>query len=139
MLDYFPNADHAGIYAALGSGEFERAGLDVKLVTPPTPSAPLQFLQAGRADLAISYPPELITARSKGKQLLSVGAVVQKPLTSLMAIQGSGVGEVGRRPARQAGRHGRHPLPARLPQDDPRARRASPPAQRDEVTDVGFN
>ena len=28
MLDYFPNADHAGIYAAQASGEYERAGYD---------------------------------------------------------------------------------------------------------------
>ena len=35
MLDYFPNADHAGIYAAQASGEFERAGLDVEIQAPP--------------------------------------------------------------------------------------------------------
>src|SRR5207253_4005575 len=28
MLDFFPNADHAGIYQAVGDGEFRRAGLD---------------------------------------------------------------------------------------------------------------
>jgi putative hydroxymethylpyrimidine transport system substrate-binding protein len=91
VLDYYPNADHAGIYAAQADGEFERAGLDVKLVTPSDPAAPLKLLQAGRADLAISYEPELLLARDKGVKLLSVGALVQKPLTTLMAIGGSGV------------------------------------------------
>jgi putative hydroxymethylpyrimidine transport system substrate-binding protein len=88
VLDYVPNADHAGIYTALADGEFERAGLKVKLVTPPDPSSPLKLLQAGRADLAISYEPELLLARDKGTRLVSVGALVQKPLTTLMAIGG---------------------------------------------------
>ena len=28
VLDFFPNADHAGIYAAQADGEFRREGLD---------------------------------------------------------------------------------------------------------------
>jgi putative hydroxymethylpyrimidine transport system substrate-binding protein len=94
VLDYFPNADHAPIYAALASGEFERAGLDVELVTPGDPSAPLRLLAAKRADLALTYEPELILARDKGSNLVGVGALVQKPLTTLMAIEGSGVKSV---------------------------------------------
>ena len=88
VLDYFPNADHAGIYAALAAGDFDRAGLDVKIQTPPDPSAPLKLLQAGRADLAVSYEPELLLARDKGAQLISVAAMVQKPLTSLISLKG---------------------------------------------------
>jgi putative hydroxymethylpyrimidine transport system substrate-binding protein len=86
MLDYFPNADHAGIYAAQASEEYEKAGLDVKIQPPPDPSAPLRLLQAGRADVAISYQPELLLARDKGADLVSVGALVQKPLTSLVSL-----------------------------------------------------
>jgi putative hydroxymethylpyrimidine transport system substrate-binding protein len=91
VLDYFPNADHAPIYAARAAGEFERAGLDVKIQAPPDPAAPLRLLQGGKADLAISYEPEVLLARDKGPRIVSVGALVQKPLTSLMALPGSGV------------------------------------------------
>ena len=86
MLDYFPNADHAGVYAAQASGEYERAGLDVKIQAPPDAAVPLRLLQAGRVDLAISYEPELLLARDKGADLVAVGAVVQRPLTSLMSL-----------------------------------------------------
>jgi putative hydroxymethylpyrimidine transport system substrate-binding protein len=86
MLDYFPNADHAGIYAAQASGEYERAGLDVKIVAPPDAALPLKLLEAGRADLAISYEPEVLLARDQGADIVSVGALVQKPLTSLMSL-----------------------------------------------------
>jgi len=91
MLDYFPNADHAGIYAADASGAYENAGLDVKITPPPDPSAPLKLLLAGKADLAISYEPELLLARDKGAELVAVGALVQQPLTSLMAVGKAGV------------------------------------------------
>jgi putative hydroxymethylpyrimidine transport system substrate-binding protein len=86
MLDFFPNADHAGIYAAQGTGAFEKAGLDVKIATPSDPSAPLKLLAAGRVDLAISYEPELLLARDRGQKLVAVGALVQKPLTSVVSI-----------------------------------------------------
>ena len=86
MLDYFPNADHAGIYAAQASGEYQRSGLDVKIQAPPDAAAPLKLLQAGRADLAISYEPELMLARDQGADLVAVGALVQAPLTSVMSI-----------------------------------------------------
>jgi putative hydroxymethylpyrimidine transport system substrate-binding protein len=86
MLDYFPNADHAGIYAAEGTGAFDRVGLDVEVQTPSDPSAPLKLLAAGRVDLAISYEPELLLARDQGQKLVAVGALVQAPLTSVMSI-----------------------------------------------------
>jgi putative hydroxymethylpyrimidine transport system substrate-binding protein len=91
VLDYFPNADHAGIYAADAAGEYEKAGLDVDIKPPPDPSAPLKLVQARRADVVISYEPDLLLARDKGTQLVSVGALVQKPLTSLMALPEGGV------------------------------------------------
>ena len=91
MLDYFPNADHAGIYAAQDSGAYAKAGLDVTITPPPDPAAPLKLLLAGRTDLAISYEPELLLARDKGADLVAVGALVQKPLTSLMAVGKAGI------------------------------------------------
>jgi putative hydroxymethylpyrimidine transport system substrate-binding protein len=92
MLDYFPNADHAGIYAAQAAGEYRKAGLDVKIVAPPDPSAPLKLLRAGKADAVISYEPELLLARDHGAtNLVGVGALVQTPLTSLMSIGSSKV------------------------------------------------
>jgi putative hydroxymethylpyrimidine transport system substrate-binding protein len=95
VLDFFPNADHAGIYAAIGSGEFQKAGLTVRPRTPSDPAAPLKLVAAGRADLAISYEPELLLARAKGAKLISIGALVQKPLTSLISLGSKAVKEPG--------------------------------------------
>jgi putative hydroxymethylpyrimidine transport system substrate-binding protein len=86
MLDYYPNADHAGIYAAIAGGAFKRAGLTVDAQTPSDPAAPLKLLAAGKADVAISYEPEVLLARDKGLKVVSIGALVQRPLTSIMAL-----------------------------------------------------
>jgi putative hydroxymethylpyrimidine transport system substrate-binding protein len=86
VLDFFPNADHAGLYAAIGTGAFEDVGLDVKPATPSDPAAPLRLLAAGRADLAISYQPEVLLARDRGLKVVAIGAIVQTPLTSLMSL-----------------------------------------------------
>ena len=100
MLDYFPNADHAGLYAAQESGAYAKAGLDVKITPPPDPSAPLKLLLAGKTDLAISYEPELLLARDQGQKLVAVGALVQKPLTSLMSLGDHAITDPGSTPAR---------------------------------------
>lgn len=86
LLDWTPNADHAPIYAAMASGAFDRAGLDVTLKTPSDPSAGLKLVAARKVDLAISYQPDLLLARDKGLKVAAVAALVQKPLTSLMSL-----------------------------------------------------
>ncbi|HYP47000.1 MAG TPA: ABC transporter substrate-binding protein, partial [Thermoleophilaceae bacterium] len=86
MLDYFPNADHAGIYAAQAGGHFKQAGLEVKIRQPPDPAAPIKQVAAGRVDLAISYEPEVLRARDQGLRVVSVGAIVQQPLTSIISL-----------------------------------------------------
>jgi putative hydroxymethylpyrimidine transport system substrate-binding protein len=86
MLDWFPNADHVGLYQALANGTFTSAGLHVQVRTPSDPSTPLQLLAAGKVDVAISYEPEVLLARNQGLPLVSIGAIVQKPLTSIVSV-----------------------------------------------------
>lgn len=86
MLDYFPNADHAGIYAAQAGGDFKQVGLDVTIRQPPDPAAPIKQVAAGRVDLAISYEPEVLRARDQGLDVVSVAAIVRKPLTSIISL-----------------------------------------------------
>jgi putative hydroxymethylpyrimidine transport system substrate-binding protein len=86
MLDWVPNADHVGIYEAMHDGAFAQAGLNVHLQVPTDPATPLQLLAQGKVDAAISYEPEVMLARDKGLALVSVAAIVQKPLTSIISL-----------------------------------------------------
>lgn len=94
-LDFYPNPDHAGIYMAQKLGYFEEAGLDVSIDTPSDPAAPVKQVAAGRTDLAISYEPEVALAREQGLDVVAVGALVNRPLTSLIWLKESGIKGVG--------------------------------------------
>jgi putative hydroxymethylpyrimidine transport system substrate-binding protein len=86
MLDWFPNADHVGIYQALAGGEFKQAGLNVHLQVPSDPAAPLKLLAAGKVDVAVTYEPELLLARNQNLPVVSIAALVQQPLTSIVSL-----------------------------------------------------
>lgn len=91
LLDYFPNADHAGIYAAEAAGHFRDVGLDVRIRQPSDPAAPIKQVAAGRVDLAVSYEPEVYRARDEGLRVISVAALVQEPLTSIISLPDAGI------------------------------------------------
>ncbi len=93
-LDFYPNPDHAGIYMAEKLGYFADAGLDVSIQTPSDPAAPTKQVAAGRTDLAISYEPEVLLAHEQGLDVLAVGAIVDRPLTSMIWLEKSGIGGV---------------------------------------------
>ena len=76
-------------------GYFEEAGLDVSIETPSDPAAPIKLVAAGHTDLAISYEPEVMLAREQGLDVVAVGALVDRPLTSLIWLKKSGIKGVG--------------------------------------------
>ena len=89
LLDFYPNADHAGIYMAQSTGEFAKAGLDVKIEEPTDPATTLKLLAARKVDLVVSYEPEVLLARAEGQDLVSIGAIIQRPLTSIIGLDGN--------------------------------------------------
>jgi putative hydroxymethylpyrimidine transport system substrate-binding protein len=94
-LDFYPNPDHAGIYMAQKRGYFDEAGLDVSIHTPSDPASPIKEVAAGRTDLAISYEPEVLLARNQGLDVVAVGAIVDRPLTSMIWLKKSGIRGIG--------------------------------------------
>lgn len=90
-LDWFPNADHAGIYVAKEKGLDTQAGADIAPSVPSDPTTTLTAVAAGKKDLAITYAPELLIARSKGVPVKAVGAIAQVPLNSIMARSDRGI------------------------------------------------
>ena len=90
-LDWYPNANHAGLYVAQDRGYFDEAGLAVEIYTPADPAAALQTVGAGRDTFGISYHSEILFAREQEVPVVSVAALVQHPLNSIMALESSGI------------------------------------------------
>jgi putative hydroxymethylpyrimidine transport system substrate-binding protein len=93
-LDWYPNPDHAGLLVAEAKGYFEDAGLDVSLDSPTDPSLPIKLVAAGKADLAISYEPEVLLARQQGLDVVSVANLIDRPLTSMIWLKKSKIRRV---------------------------------------------
>src|SRR3954447_22710603 len=85
VLDFAPNAVHAGIYAALQQGYYEDAGIDLHVQQPSSSTDAPKLLEAGRAQFAILDIHDLAIARERGFDLVGVAPVVQRPLASVIA------------------------------------------------------
>src|SRR5262249_24128163 len=90
-LDWYVNPDHAGIFTAIARDYFRQVGLDDQPQVPSDPSAPIREVAAGRADLAVSYEPEVLLAHERGLDVQAVAAIVDQPPTSLISLPGAGV------------------------------------------------
>lgn len=87
LLDWFINPDHGPLYVALERGYFKDAGLDVSFKAPADPNDPPKLVAAGKADLAISYQPQLHLQNAQGLPLVRIGTLVSTPLTSLVVLR----------------------------------------------------
>ncbi len=90
-LDWYPNANHTGLYIALEKGYFQEENIDIEIYTPSDPSTVLQTVGAGQDDFGISYQPDLILAKSKNIPVKSVLAFVQHPLNIIMTLKESNI------------------------------------------------
>jgi len=84
LLDWFVNPDHAPIIVAEELGYFAEAGLEVDVKAPADPSDPPKLVAAGRAELGISYQPQLHLQVAEGLPLIRVGTLVATPLNCLL-------------------------------------------------------
>jgi len=105
-LDWVPNPDHVGLYYAQHQGYYARQHLTVNFRVPSSAADPLKLVGLNKADLAISYEPELFYGQQEHLPVTAVAAVVPVPLnglivspkfriTSLCQIRGHSVGFTG--------------------------------------------
>ena len=88
LLDFQPNAVHAGIYLATERDYDEAEGVELDVKAPGASTDALKQLEAGRADLAILDIHDLGLARQQGADIVGVMAFVQQPLAAVLAQPG---------------------------------------------------
>jgi len=87
LLDWFVNPDHGPIIVAQEKGYFAEQDLEVEVIAPADPSDPPKLVAAGRAELAISYQPQLHLQVHEGLPLKRVGTLVATPLNCLLVLE----------------------------------------------------
>ena len=86
ILDWFVNPDHAPLIVALEKGYFAERGLEVEFIAPTDPNLPPKLVAAGKADLAVSYQPQLHLQVAQGLPIRRVGTLVATPLNTLLVL-----------------------------------------------------
>jgi len=85
VLDFTPNAVHAGIYTALARGYATAEGVHLHVVAPSASTDSIKLLEAGRANFAILDIHDLAIARERGQDIVGIMAIVQRPLAAVLA------------------------------------------------------
>lgn len=93
VLDWFPWSNHSGLFVAQERGYYAEEGLEVDIHPPADPATILQTVAAGRDDFGINYQTGVLIARQEGVPVVSIAALVQHPLNSVMSLAGSGIAE----------------------------------------------
>lgn len=88
VLDWTPNTNHTGLYAALEKGWFREEGLDVKIFQPPEDGA-LPLLGSGNAEFAIDFQETMGPAIAKDRDalpILAVAAIISHNTSGIMSL-----------------------------------------------------
>jgi putative hydroxymethylpyrimidine transport system substrate-binding protein len=85
VLDFTPNAVHAGIYTALGRGYDRAAGVALRVIAPSASTDAIRLLATGRANFAILDIHDLAIARLRKQGVVGILPIVERPLASVIA------------------------------------------------------
>ncbi len=86
VLDFVPNAVHAGVYRAVAAGYYRAAGINLKIVQPSSTTDTLKLIDAGRAQFGLADGSDVAGEIAAGGDGKVVMALVQRPLGGLIAL-----------------------------------------------------
>jgi ABC-type nitrate/sulfonate/bicarbonate transport system substrate-binding protein len=88
ILDWVPNTNHTGFYAAKALGYYEAAGLDVDILQPSENTA-LQLVAVGKGDFGISDQESVTYARTQDEPLpvKSIAAIIQHNTSGFLSLR----------------------------------------------------
>lgn len=95
-LDWTPNVNHSGFFAAEHFGWFQEAGVSVEIQHPGTDDylkSPAKKVELGLADVALCPFESLLSYRTKAEPLplIAIAAVLQNDLSSIVVKANSGI------------------------------------------------
>ena len=106
QLQWVPQAQFAGYYAAVANGYYKKEGLDVTIKPAGTDTVPIQSVAKGQADYAISWVPKVLGSIEQGVNVTDVAQIFErsgttqisfkdKNITSVADLKGKTVGSWG--------------------------------------------
>ena len=90
-LNWLPEAEHGGFYAALLNGDYKKEGLDVEIL-PGGPDSPvIQRVATGRVDFGISNADRILLGRAQQAPVVGVFAPLQHSPRCIVVHKSSGI------------------------------------------------
>ena len=83
-LDFTPNAVHAPIYAAIRDKLDRDRDVRLRILAPGASPDSLKNVLTGRADIGVLDIHDLGLAVARGRDVVAVGALVQRPLAAII-------------------------------------------------------
>ncbi|MDF2554848.1 MAG: thiY [Microbacterium sp.] len=94
QLQWLPQGQFAGYFAAVDQGFFEEEGLDVEIVPSGGDIVPQDALANGDADYAIAWVPKVLGSIEAGANLTNIAQIFQRSGTLQVAWADSGIESV---------------------------------------------
>ncbi len=88
VLDFTPNAIHAGIYSAIARGYTAQEHVHLHVISPPASPDAVSLLETGRVQFAILDIHDLALARQAGQPIVGIMAIEEEPLAAVVAAPG---------------------------------------------------
>lgn len=95
QLNWYPEHEHGGFYAALIHGHYQDQGLDVRIIPGGSKVAVAHQLVTARADFVLASADEVLLAQSQGARLLALMAPIDQSPRCVMVHQASGITSLG--------------------------------------------
>lgn len=92
VLDWTPNTNHTGLYAALEEGYFDEAGLNVSIIQPPDGGA-TSLVASGGAQFGVDFQDYLADAFGASEPLpvTAVAAILQHNTSGIISLKEDGI------------------------------------------------
>ncbi|WP_420405084.1 ABC transporter substrate-binding protein [Nisaea sp.] len=103
LLDWFVNPDHGPLIIAEEKGFFAAEDLEVELIAPADPNDPPKLVAAKKAEIAVSYQPQLHIQAAEGLPLVRFGTLVATPLNTLVALESGPIKSIADLKGRKVG------------------------------------
>jgi len=96
QLQWVPQAQFAGYYAALDLGYYKAAGLNVKLLNGGPQIVPGQVVASGRAQFGVNWLTALLAARDTGTNLVDIAQVFSRSGMTELTWKSSGINSIAK-------------------------------------------
>lgn len=91
QLQWVPQAQFAGYYAAVDQGYYKAEGLDVQILPGAVDIVPATVVAGGNAEFGISWVPKMLASRESGADVQVIGQVFQRSGTTEIAFKSKGI------------------------------------------------